>query len=370
MFQRIALAAAAAVAFAGVAVAQPAPQPAPAARKHSYDITPESGAWCICVQSFFENFEAPAGRDFYPQELEQLLNQSKARRQSIDFVSCLRRDYKLPAYMFNRGDDERKKEEERVEAERKQREELYRKMGAELPPKLYRKRLMHIQDQYMVLIGGYPDQDTARHDLDHIRKLNAPPQEFMNRIQAALEVHDKRQATESGYLNPFATAMVVPNPTGPKLARPTVDQDELAKGLSIMNANNPYNLLKHQGKWTLVVKMYRVPGNVVGSDGKNKMVGPDGKISAVAQAQGMSVEKMYEAIAKQAEQLASILHSPQLNFDAYVLHTHNSSLVTVGVFDSEKDPRLAPLQARLATLRLDPEQLISPPMPMPVPKAK
>jgi len=94
MFQRIALAATAAVAFAGVALAQPAPSPAPAARKHAYDITPEAGAWCICVQSFFENFEAPAGRDFYPQEFEQLLNHSKARRQSIDFVSCLRRDYK------------------------------------------------------------------------------------------------------------------------------------------------------------------------------------------------------------------------------------------------------------------------------------
>src|SRR5438874_1541205 len=119
MFQRIALAAAAVIGLASVALAQP-PQAAPPARKHAYDITAEAGPWCISVQSFFENFEAPAGRDFYPQELEQLLNHSKARRQAIDFVSCLRRDYKLPAYMFNRGDEERKKEEERVDNERKQ----------------------------------------------------------------------------------------------------------------------------------------------------------------------------------------------------------------------------------------------------------
>src|SRR5262245_15700622 len=156
MFQRIALIAATVVSLAGVAGAQ---EPTPAARKHAYDIAPEAGAWCICVHTFFENFEAPAGRDFYPQELDRIMGQSKARPLAIDFVSCLRRDYKLPAYMFNRGDDERKKEEARVENERKQREELYRKMGAELPPKSYRKRLAHVQDQYLVLIGGYPDQD-------------------------------------------------------------------------------------------------------------------------------------------------------------------------------------------------------------------
>jgi len=367
MFKRTALVAAALVGFVGIVAAQPAQPSAPRPKKHDYDITPEAGAWCICVTSYFENFEPPAGRDFYPQELEQLFAHSRARTLAIDFVSVLRRDYRLPAYMFNKGDDERTKEEARFEQERKQQEELYRKMGAELPPRRYRKRLAHIQDQYMVLLGGYPDQDAARRDLNNIRKLKEPPKEFMHRLQAAVDVNDQRKATDGGYLNPFQTAMVVPNPTGPKLKPPTIDPEELAKGLTMMNSNNPFNLLKHQGKWTLVVKMYRVPANVVGKDGENKMVGPDGKIQ---KAQAVNAEKMYEAIAKQAEQLAAIMRSPQLNFDAYVLHTHNSSLVTVGIFDNENDHRLAPLQARLATLRLDPEQLMSPPMAMPVPKAK
>ena len=73
--------------------------------------------------------------------------------------------------------------------------------------------------------------------------------------------------------------------------------------------------------------------------------------------------------------VAAIFRSPQLNFDAYVLHTHNSSLVTVGVFDSERDPRLQTMQERLAKLKFDvaggtDEQLMSPPMPIPVPRAK
>jgi hypothetical protein len=354
MLKRTALIVAAFAGFVGTAAAQ-----APASRKHAYDISPEAGAWCICVQSYFENFEAPAGRDFYPQELEQLLARSPARKLCIDFVSCLRRDYKLPAYMFNRGDEERKKEEQRVELERKQQEELYRKMGAELPPRKYRKRLAHIQDQYMVLLGGYPDQETARHDLDRIRRLNEPPKEFMHRIQGAIEEKGQRVATDGGYLNPFRTAMVVPNPTGPKLKPPTIDPEELAKGLVMMNANNPYNLLKHQGKWTLVVKIYRVPSRIVGVDGKNG-----------AKIESTDMQQAYENIGKAAVQLAAILKSPQLNFDAYVVHTHNSSMVTVGVFDSESDPRLAPMQERLSKLRLDPEQLMSPPMPIPVPRAK
>src|SRR5262249_21232960 len=147
-----------------------------------------------------------------------------------------------------------------------------------LPEKVFRKRLAHVQDQYMVLIGGYPDQESARRDLTGIRKLKEPPKEVVHSLQAALNVNEQRKATDGGLLKPFQKAMVVPNPTGPKLKPPTIDQDELAKGLTMMNSNNPFNLLKHQGKWTLVVKFYRVPANVVGADGKNKMVGPDGKI--------------------------------------------------------------------------------------------
>ena len=85
---------------------------------------------------------------------------------------------------------------------------------------------------------------------------------------------------------------------------------------------------------------------------------------------------MFDAITKQSEQLAALLRHPQLDFESYVLHTNHGSLVTVGLFDSEKDPRLAAMQGRLSTLQLQTsggvmgEQLMSPPLAMPVPKAK
>src|SRR4051812_23168035 len=154
MSTRIALVAAALAGLAGIAQAQqpqPPAQPSalPAARKHAYDITPEAGAWCVCVHCFVENIESPAGRDFTREELEQVFARSKARRLAIDFVTVLRRDYKLPAYMFNRGDEERQKEEQRVADQRRQRRELYQKMGAApdtLPEKYWNKRLYHLQD--------------------------------------------------------------------------------------------------------------------------------------------------------------------------------------------------------------------------------
>lgn len=343
--------------------------------KHPYDITPDAGAWTICVNAFFEHIEAPPGRDFYPGELEKLLANSRARQLAIEFVSVLRRDYKLPAYMFNRGDEERKKEEERVERERKQREELFRQLGGELPKKTYRKRLLHIQDQYIVLIGGYPDQDTARRDLDRIRKLDLPADKkqrdefqakFCRRLYGAMATNG--QDKPDGYVayeNPFKTAMVLPNPLVPRPKPAPLDTEELERGLAAMNANNPYSLLKHAGKWTLVVKTYRVPTRVVGLE--NTSVQPAAAKSG----------NVYDAVAKMAEELAKVLRHPALNLDAYVLHTHNSSLVTVGIFDSEKDPRLLAKQSELSKLRLkdrqtgvEVEQLMNPPLPIPIPRSR
>ncbi len=342
--------------------------------KHPYDITPEAGPWTICVSAFFEHIEPPPGRDFYPGELEKLLADSQARRLAIEFVSVLRRDYKLPAYMFNRGDEERKKEEERIERERKQREELFRQLGGELPKKTYRKRLLHIQDQYIVLIGGYPDQDTARRDLDRIRKLDLPADKkqreefqakFCRRVYGALATGAEKPDGFVTYESPFKTAMVLPNPLVPRPKPAPPDADELARGLGAMNADNPYNLLKHAGKWTLVVKVYRVPTRVVGLEGNS------------VQPASAKSGNVYDAVGKMAEELAKFLRHPALNLDAYVLHTHNSSLVTVGIFENERDPRLTAKQAELSKLKLkeretgaEIEQLMNPPLPIPIPRPK
>ena len=120
-------------------------------------------------------------------ELDQMLAASTARKLAIGFVTDLRRDYKLPAYMFNRGDEERKKEEQRIADQYQQRQEAYRRMGLtadQIPEKVFKKRLAHVQNQYVVLIGGYPDQETARRSLDAIHKLKRPADEYCGIVLA------------------------------------------------------------------------------------------------------------------------------------------------------------------------------------------
>jgi hypothetical protein len=83
---------------------------------------------------------------------------------------------------------------------------------------------------------------------------------------------------------------------------------------------------------------------------------------------GSNEGSLLDAAAKQAHQLAEVLRSPQLKFDAYVLHTKDLSIVTVGSFDSEKDPRMLQLMGQLAKLRFDQYETLSPPTPFKVPK--
>src|SRR5262249_34330914 len=88
-----------------VATAQAQPS---SLQKHEYEITPQAGPWAINVACFFENFDQPERQE----DLPALLAKSRARRLAISFVTILRRDYKLPAYLYNRGDEERSKEQE------------------------------------------------------------------------------------------------------------------------------------------------------------------------------------------------------------------------------------------------------------------
>jgi len=361
MFKHLAGAAAVLLGLASVVTAQP-PRSAP---RNSYDITPEAGPWAICVTSFVTQIDRPQGRDFAPGELERLLAGSDARDRSIRFVSELRRDYSLRAYMFNRGDDERKKEEERVAQDRRERQEFLAKhpeLGAAMPPTIHIKRQLHIDDQYIVLIGGYRDREDARRSLEGIRKLKPPSRDFMNLVAGAQGDH-----SYNSLMNPFVTAFVVPNPTNAtKLKPPPRDPNEVTIDMGELNAHNPFSPLAHQKKWTLIIKEYKIP---IPISGRNE------------HGQSLDLEKTgktYDALAKQAEALAALLRDKRFGnaFETYVIHAKYASYVTVGIFDGPKDPRLASTQATLGTLSLldasghPMVELMNPALPMAIPPLK
>jgi len=327
---------------------QPATPQANGPRKwtpdHPYNITPNAGAWAICVMSY---------------------SGEKAFYLSEKFVTELRRDYRLPAYFFNRSDVERQKEEVREEEMRKKRWTLYdqlaKQMGHDDPKKVapqtvHVKKPLRFEDQFAVMIGGYRDMDNARRSLEYVRKLKPPSEELMNRAFVAGPANGGAEV-KSAFINPFQSAFVVPNPTAPKQKPPELDEKQLGFTLKELNADETYSLLKCPGNWTLVVKVYRAP-TVVLTKGQEKSPLDRSKSG-----------DLLGASAQQAHQLAEILRTPQLGFESYVLHTNNMSMVTVGSFDGPSDPRMEPLANKLATLKLEPfESLMKPPMPFKVPR--
>jgi hypothetical protein len=68
----------------------------------------------------------------------------------------------------------------------------------------------------------------------------------------------------------------------------------------------------------------------------------------------------------QAHEVARVLRD--MHFDAYVLHTRYSSIVTVGGYDTVNDPLLLQNQRHLASLQLGSVQMFATPMPMQVPR--
>src|SRR5262249_25817790 len=142
-----------------------------------YHVRPEAGPWMICTASY----TGP--------EAAQLANK---------LVTEIRRDYKLPAYYFNRGAEERQKQKEEIDRIRK------------LSPE-GRIRIIRIEDQFAVLVGGYKDMETARKELDRIKKL--PPPKSVPQDSVGISVPQK--GVDRAFLNPFQHSFVVRNPSVP-----------------------------------------------------------------------------------------------------------------------------------------------------------
>src|SRR5262245_51014093 len=128
------------IAVIGVAPAQPA---------SNFAVTPEVGPWMILVASY-RGEDARSNADYMCREL--------------------RSNYKVAAYMFNRADEERRVEAERVAQIREQHKRRLRDAGLPEDTKLPIKTV-RIEDQYAVLVGGFKDDVAARKALDEIRKL-------------------------------------------------------------------------------------------------------------------------------------------------------------------------------------------------------
>ncbi len=128
-------------------------------------MTPSLGPWLISIISY---------------------TGEQAPLQARQMVGELRGKYKLHAYVFNHGAEERRQERERVnkqiEAQRAKLEAT-RKEFPDLPigaMPIRVKRLAHAEEHCAVLVGGYRDEAAARAALDAIRALK--PEQLERRL--------------------------------------------------------------------------------------------------------------------------------------------------------------------------------------------
>ncbi len=315
---------------------------------HPWYVKPEHGPWMIIVKS-------------YSGESSKAFAEQLARE--------IRETYKTPAYLFERGSEDKKKEEGRVLKEREKkkleeekqflaiadqlRAEAFRK-GYEFQETkpTYRVPQIRYEEQYAVLVGGWKDMETARKALDTIRTWNGPKdQRLMDRGFVGGESKAGAQSTLSGgYLNPFKLAFVAPNPVAAKTLSSEAGSDPL---VIQMNKEEPLSVLKIQKPWTLVVKSYYAP--LV--DLKDKDAGNVISIRKLFNSRPDYLNKTAEIavnLTKLLRGLQPTAAEPRMApFESYVLHTLNGSLVCVGQFDSPEDPKIAEMRTRLEALRLN-----------------
>jgi hypothetical protein len=327
---------------AGIAPATPAGTAA-GAPANPFPLTANVGPWLISVAHYI---------GFDGAEL--------SRQVALD----LRNNHHLDAYIYNRGDEERRKQDEEWE-----------QLKAKSPPgtPLRRKRV-RIQDQYAVLVGGFKDSQSASVMLPRIKALPVPalqltngavPYEVMTYQEP--DPQTKQMVAKTKPVHPYRNAMVVRNPLVPA----EVAHQNWDPILPRLNADEDYNLLKNRKGWTLLVKVYQgsqiIQAGGSGSSGKS-----GGFLSSIGL--DFSHGDTLNAIAAQAHELARFLRQPRFGFDAYVLHTRYMSVVTVGSFTGPDDPEMDRTVRQLASLKfstsqggMDPIGLMANPTPLPVP---
>jgi hypothetical protein len=312
---------------------QPKPDP-----NQDLFVTPAQGPWLICVNCYSGPESPPVAREM---------------------VMELRQRYKLPAFVFSKGDEERRAEFERI----KKIVEDYHKLCLEknlTPDPHMRVKTRRIESEYAVLVGNYPDADAARRDLERIRKLDfhsLDPKLCPLGLVPELDNPDpfkvdKKKIVNTKQMSPFANAFVVHNPAIKQQQRPA-DWDKLDMAvLKNLNSAENYSLLNCKKQYTLIVKQFPLPAETRSMKDGTLL----GKINPFAHKSDIDIP------GQNAHKMAELLHKVT-RLDAFVLHTKYASMVTVGAFDRLDDPALLATQEMLRN-----QYKIPLPVPMAVPR--
>lgn len=365
-------------------------QAPPPGSTHQWYVKPEHGAWMICVKSYMGE---------------------GSQKLAEELAAEIRQTHRAATYLCDWGAEERSKaQRERAENIRKavQRDAPFLQQQVRLQQELkaqaaaqgqefvetkvmVRVPKVEYREQWAVLVGGFKDMDTARKALDTVRKWN-PPQgkHLMDSAVMAGQVGKGKEIRnvneEQAFINPYATALVVPNPA---IKQAAPQGPEFDPALARLNEDEPLSLLKVAKPWTLMVKSFTVQSRVQTRDDApgvlGKLFGTDSDAA-----------DQLDNTAKQARLVAQGLRHPQMQrsvelvapklgltprpVESYLLHIRNGSLVCVGQYESPGDPALLEMQRLLQGLKFEVRDkdgrlqetraMFESVMPYPVPRVK
>jgi hypothetical protein len=291
-------------------------------------VKPEMGQWMILITSY-------RGKD----------GPMRARKM----VSELRSVYKLPAYVFNYGADEKRKEIERISKVVEKQKEWAKQNNLSLDQPI---RVSHVKiEEYVgVLMAGYPTMEAAAKARDQLRKLPKPNPAVFKLEQDGDLLDRKFYTPEEGakgdgrqevvFVNPFERAFPVHNPTI-KMDRPTDGSKLDVAALKHMNSAEDFSLFKCPKNYTLVIKQFNTPAV---TSPRNEPTPTSGWLDTFGL--GKKAERV-DVAAENAHRLAEGLRKTKL--EAYVLHMRFCSLVTIGGFDSLEDPHMLTMKNIIET---------------------
>lgn len=324
---------------------------------HPWLIKPEHGPFFIMVKSYVRPAkDSPAAQsDPGPS----------ARELAEGLAHEIRDTYRVQAFLFEYVSEERKAEMRQIAAARqkaleyqaelaklKQRSQLQGMEFLEPDNKIHVLTHQH-RDQIGVLVGGFQSEEDAKKALVKLKTWPTPKNEILVDKSAIVQpgAGGKSEIVKAA-INPYATAFVVPNPSIPRAA--TTAPKALDPFIVKLNEGQPYNLLKATKGWTLAVKSFTSPVEITNKDADTSLMRKMGfsKGADVLAAGAEQAESMAKAL-RQLKGPAGVdgRGGQSLNLEAFVLHTRNASLVTVGQFDGPDDPALLATKRLLASMK-------------------
>jgi hypothetical protein len=299
-----------------------------------YRVTPEAGAWFICAACY---------------------SGPKCLEAAHELVLEIRNRYKMPAYVFDRSEDEKKKQQEYLDRWHDQ------FPGSKGQPRGV--RVTRVKEECVVLVGGYKDIKEAHRALEKFKKLPPPSPELQQAMYREVNPNAKQEGSnpniEVALVNPFTSSFATRNPT--VKAQPAKTSADDVAFCRKLNAHETYSVYRCKKKWTLVVAMYQ------GLQTIQPEADSTGMWSKVEKLWKNNGGELLEASGQNAHNFADALR--KLKIEAYVMHTRWGSIVTIGGYDRPDDPRMQEVQRTLASMQIGQGvQMVQHPMPMEVPK--